>query len=157
MFSSVELSGEVGMACETEFLKRLHEAGLRLTPQREMVLRVLHDVEGLVTAEAIHRQVQESASAVDISTVYRTLDLLGEFGFVAVIEGDDGQRRYELLGLHGPHVHLVCHRCGAVEGIPLKEAQPFLAALRASHGFTAIPEKLTIAGLCRVCSKALEE
>jgi len=145
------------MACETEFLKRLHEAGLRVTPQREMVLAALHEVEGLVTAEEVHHLVQKSASAVDISTVYRTLDLLVQFGFVAVIEGDDGHRRYELLGLHGPHVHLVCHRCGAVEGIPLNEVQPLLAALQAAHGFTVIPEKLTIAGLCKACSEALEE
>ncbi|MCD6302663.1 MAG: transcriptional repressor [Anaerolineae bacterium] len=145
------------MACEKEFLRRLHKAGLRLTPQREIVLAVLHEVEGLVTAEEIHHLVQASASTVDISTVYRTLDLLTQFGFVAVIEGDDGQRRYELLGLHGPHIHLVCHRCGAVEGIPLKEVQPFLAALRAMHGFTAIPEKLVITGLCKACSEALEE
>jgi len=145
------------MACETEFLKRLHEAGLRLTPQRELVLRVLHDIQGLATAEEIHRLVKVNTSAVDISTVYRTLDLLSQFGFVAVLEGDDGQRRYELLGVHGPHLHLVCQRCGAVEGIALDEAQPFLAALRKAYGFTVIPEKLTIAGLCQACSAALED
>ncbi len=145
------------MACEAEFLKRLHEAGLRLTPQRELVLRALHDIEGLATAEEIHHLVQSSASAVDISTVYRTLDLLSQFGFVAVLEGEDGQRRYELLGVHGPHLHLVCQRCGAVEGMPLDEARPFLNALQEMYGFTAIPEKLTIAGLCRACSQALED
>jgi Fur family ferric uptake transcriptional regulator len=63
------------MACEKVFLEKLRERGLRLTPQREMILSTMHEMEGLVTAEAIYAQVQSITSAIDISTVYRTLDL----------------------------------------------------------------------------------
>ena len=64
------------MACESIFLEKLRKSGLRLTPQREMVLSVMHQIEGAATVEEIHSRVRALSTAVDISTVYRTLDLL---------------------------------------------------------------------------------
>ena len=96
------------MACQEVFIQELRKRGFRMTPQREIILSVLHDVEGLATAEDIYRRVQKVSSSVDISTVYRTLDLLQEFDLVSFVEVGDADRRYELLGIHGPHLHLVC-------------------------------------------------
>jgi Fur family ferric uptake transcriptional regulator len=141
------------MACEKVFLEKLRERGLRLTPQREMILSTMHEMEGLVTAEAIYAQVQSITSAIDISTVYRTLDLLQEFGIVACIDPRDGQHRYELLGVHGPHIHLICQSCGKVTGIDLEEARPLAEQLKAKYGFTADLDHLSIAGLCRACAE----
>lgn len=140
------------MACEEVFLQKLRDRGLRLTPQREMILSVMHDVEGLATAEEIYAQVQGLTSAVDISTVYRTLDLLQELDIVACVDPGDGQHLYELLGVHGPHIHLVCQSCGKVMGIEVAEAQPFAQRLRAEHGFAADLDHLSITGLCRECA-----
>jgi Fur family ferric uptake transcriptional regulator len=106
------------MACEKVFLHKLRERGFRLTPQREMVLSAMHEIKGLTTADEIHARVQEQSSAVDISTVYRTLELLQEFQLVACVDPGDGQHRYELLGIHGPHIHLVCQACGEVSHLP---------------------------------------
>ena len=108
------------MACEKVFVQELRERGFRLTPQREMVLSVMHQVDGLATADEIYGRVQERSAAVDISTVYRTLDLLQEFRMVACVDAGDGQHRYELLGVHGPHVHLVCQACGTLIGVELE-------------------------------------
>jgi Fe2+ or Zn2+ uptake regulation protein len=111
------------MACEQVFLRQLRERGFRLTAQREVILSVLHDVEGLVTADEIYSRVRSISSAVDISTVYRTLDLLQELDLVSSVDAGDGQRRYELLGLHGPHLHLVCQACGQVIGADMEVAK----------------------------------
>jgi Fur family ferric uptake transcriptional regulator len=140
------------MACEEVFLQKLRDRGLRLTPQREMILSVMHDVEGLATAEAIYEQVQALTSAVDISTVYRTLDLLQEMDIVACVDPGDGQHLYELLGVHGPHIHLVCQSCGKVSGIDVKEAELLAQRLRAEHGFVADLDHLSISGLCEECA-----
>ncbi|MBN1640849.1 MAG: transcriptional repressor [Anaerolineae bacterium] len=141
------------MACEKVFARKLRERGLRLTPQRELVLSALHATEGLATADAIYAQVHSVASAVDVSTVYRTLDLLQELGLVACIDMGDGERRYELLGVHGPHVHLICRACGEVSGIDLAEAQPLAAHLEERYGFVADLAHLSITGLCRSCAQ----
>jgi Fur family ferric uptake transcriptional regulator len=140
------------LACEEVFLQKLRERGFRLTPQREMVLSAMHDMEGLATADEIYERVHAVSSAVDISTVYRTLDLLQEFKMVACVDPGDGQHRYELLGVHGPHVHLICQVCGKVTGVEMEQIQPLAARLEAEHGFATDLDHLTIPGLCQDCA-----
>ena len=144
------------MACEEVFLQHLRERGFRLTPQREMILSVLHDIEGVATAEEIHSRVQEISTSVDISTVYRTLDLLQEFDLVACVDPGDDQRRYELLGIHGPHLHLVCQACGQVIGADLEVAHAFGQRLQAEYGFVAALDHLSVPGLCATCAASGE-
>jgi Fur family ferric uptake transcriptional regulator len=141
------------MGCEKVFVQQLRERGLRLTPQREMVLSVLHDVDGFATVDEIYRRVQQISTSVDLSTIYRTLDLLQEFDLVACVDPGDGQRRYELLGLHGPHLHLVCSACGAVTGAPSDVAAALGVALREQYGFHADLEHLSVPGLCAACAQ----
>jgi Fur family ferric uptake transcriptional regulator len=145
------------MACEEVFLRELRERGFRLTPQREMVLSVLHEVEGMATADEIYGRVQERSAAVDISTVYRTLDLLQGFKMVACVDPGDGQNRYELLGVHGPHVHLVCRECGALIGVEREVVQPLAERLLAAHGFALDLDRLALPGVCRACSQGTSQ
>lgn len=142
------------MACEEIFLQKLRKLGFRMTPQREMILSVLHDIEGLTTADEIYNRLQVISSAVDISTVYRTLDLLQRFALVSCVDSGDGQRRYELLGVHGPHLHLVCQACGQIVGADLEIAQAFGERLQAEYGFRPALEHLSIPGLCPACIAA---
>ena len=139
------------MACEELFRERLRESGLRLTPQREMVLDVLHRLDGTVTVDEIYEQVRVLSSAIDISTVYRTLDLLKGLELVACIDSGSEQHRYELLGTHGPHLHLACRSCGKIVGVELAEAEPLIAHLEGQYGFEADLGDVTIPGLCRDC------
>ncbi len=139
------------MSCEKKFARELRAQGLRLTPQREIILGVLHEIEGLATAEEIYARVKEVTSSTDISTVYRTLELLQEFHLVASVDPADGDRRYELLGLHGPHLHLVCRKCGRVIGMPLEPFRSFMAYVDEVHGFAVDLEHLSIPGLCAAC------
>jgi Fur family transcriptional regulator, ferric uptake regulator len=142
------------MSCEKYFFKQLREHGFRLTPQREMVLAVLHEIEGFTTAEEIYARVSAISTSVNLSTVYRTLELLEDFNLVACVDPGDGQRRYELLGLHGPHIHLICQACGKIIGVDLDTVRPFAAQLKAAYGFDVDLEHLSIPGLCRECTAA---
>ncbi len=139
------------MSCEKIFIQHLRERGFRLTPQREMVLSVMHHVEGFATADEIYAQVRTLSSSVDLSTVYRTLDLLQECSLVACVDPEDGQRRYELLGIHGPHLHLVCQSCGQVLGTDLGLVEPLAERLKEQHGFALDLDHLSLPGLCRDC------
>lgn len=140
------------MSCEEVFFKQLRERGFRLTPQREMVLSVLHEVEGFVTAEEVYERVSGISSSVDISTVYSTLELLQDFHLVASVDPGDGQRRYELLGLHGQHFHLVCRACGKIIGVEPDAIDSFAARMREEHGFQIDLEHLSVPGLCEACA-----
>lgn len=139
------------MSCTEAFIAQLHERGFRLTPQREIVLRVLHDMEGHVTAEEIYGKVQALTSSVDISTVYRTLELLREFGLVASIDLDGGQRRYELLPSQRPHHHLRCRSCGKLITVEDAALQSALDHLCQTFDFKAELDQWIIPGLCKTC------
>ncbi len=140
------------MCCEEEFLRKLRERGYRLTLQREMVLRILHEAPDHPTAEEIYARVSAVSSAVDLSTVYRTLELLQALQLVTSFELGDGQRRYELLTVHHPHHHLLCRGCSKLLKIDAAELQPLVDALRDSQGFAAQLEHMVIPGLCRECA-----
>ena len=142
------------MTCEQAFFKELRERGFRLTPQREMVLSVLHEVEGFATADEIYARVSGFSSSVDISTVYRTLELLQDFHLVASVDPGDGQRRYELLGIHGQHFHLVCRSCGRIIGGEPRAIESFATRMKEEYDFEIDVEHLSIPGLCRECARA---
>jgi Fur family ferric uptake transcriptional regulator len=141
------------MSCEQVFLEQLRERGFRLTPQREMVLSVMHQIQDFATAEEIYERVQVLSSAVDISTVYRTLELLQEFRLIASVDPGDGRRRHQLLGIDDRHLHLVCRSCGKIIGADLESAQPFIQQLEEQYGFQVDLDDLALPGLCRGCSK----
>ena len=139
------------MACEAFFLKKLRASGFRLTPQRELVLAVLHQLENFATAEEIYSQVQTMSSSVNISTVYRTLELLQEFRLVTGVDAGDGQRLYRLLDVEAPHLHLVCRQCGQIIGVALEPFEPLTSFLMEQYGFAVESEQVCLPGLCREC------
>ncbi len=145
------------MSCQEVLLRHLHKRGLRLTPQRELVLSVLHQIEAPSTAEEIYARVHAISASVDISTVYRTLELFQEFQLVAAFDPGDGTRRYEHLGVEAPHHHLVCRSCGNVIQVALEDLRPLCDQLTATLGFVADPVGLTIPGLCAACSARLAD
>ena len=145
------------MSCEEHFRSKLREHNFRLTPQREMVLSVMHQIQTFATAEEIYARVHERSSAVDISTVYRTLELLEGFQLVAHVDTGDRGRRYELVVDHDPHLHLVCRSCGRVLGAELVSALPLIDHLQETHNFEVDISDFSIPGLCSSCRTASEE
>jgi Fur family ferric uptake transcriptional regulator len=139
--------------CQT-YIQTLRNLGFRITPQREMIIEALAHSSHHVTAEGIYAQVHARARAVNIATIYRTLDLLVEQGMASRAGLQDGRVVYAASN-HGPHLHLVCRACGCA----IDASQEMLAALevqlRQHYGFAADLQHLTIAGLCSAClSKA---
>lgn len=139
------------MSCEEIFLEKLRKRGFRLTPQREIVLSILHQMDSLTSVEKIFERVQAVSNSVDISTVYRTLDLLQDFNLVISIDLGESHRMFKLVGAEEPHLHLVCGRCGAVIGGDIHPTESFAATLLEKYGFQADFTQLNIPGLCENC------
>lgn len=140
------------MACIERFIAALRARGMRMTPQREMVLAALHDLADHETADEIYLRVQARSAAVDLSTVYRTLELLQEMGMLAVAETADGQRRYALTGLHSDHVHLVCRRCGQEIEADAEAFHALAAAVQQRYGFRLDWTHRSLGGTCARCA-----
>ena len=143
------------MSCEKTFTETLHAKGFRFTPQREMILEVLHHIPGHSTTEEIYTRVQALSSRVDMTTVYRTLELLQELEFINVIETGDRGRRYELVGVKPPHPHLICRSCGRIVDLAPGELSPLDERMDRDHGFEAEMDQLTIPGTCAACRSGL--
>lgn len=128
----------------------LREVGYRLTPQRMLIVSILHDSKGHVSAEEVHQRVKEHYPFVDISTVYRTFQLLKRLRIVTETDLGDGSIRYE-LSQQERHHHLVCRQCGKT--FPLEDGviEPLRSKLMEAHGFAADMEHFAIFGRCRAC------
>ena len=131
-------------------IESLQEKGYRLTPQRIMVVDALHSVESHISAEEIFAKLKEKYPYANISTVYRTLDLLKELGLAAEIEVGDGISRYHARE-HSKHHHLICNKCGKAMELPEADLQPLAVSLLTDHKFKADVRHLAIFGLCSKC------
>lgn len=127
----------------------LHQRGMRMTPQRQFVLDALLDL-GHATPEQICQHVQRSTPTVNITTIYRTLELLESLGVVRHTHLGHGAPSYSVH--EHQHVHLVCHECGRVEEAPRETMDGLTGTLRASHGFHLDASHLALSGLCRECA-----
>ena len=128
--------------------RTLHERGLRMTPQRQLVLDAVR-VLGHATPEQICTEVQSAAPAVNITTVYRTLDLLERIGVVRHTHLGHGAPTYSEQ--QHQHVHLVCHACGTVTEIPTQLMSGLAERLRAERGFELDVAHVALSGMCRDC------
>jgi Fur family transcriptional regulator, ferric uptake regulator len=132
-----------------ELRSTLRERGLRMTPQRQLVLDAVAAL-GHATPEQVCTRVQEAAPAVNITTVYRTLDLLERLGLVRHTHLGHGAPNYSVH--EHEHVHLVCHGCGDLTEIPSTLLEPLAARLAADDlGFTLDSTHVALSGLCRRC------
>ena len=139
------------MSCEKTLRRQLQVQGLRFTSQRATILNALHQLEAPATAEEVFDLVQAESVNVDISTVYRTLELYQKLGIVSGYDPGDGKRRYEHVGIEQPHHHLVCRECGCVISVSVDMMLPLIQQISAMHSFHIDPDGLTITGLCAVC------
>jgi Fur family ferric uptake transcriptional regulator len=129
----------------------LHQRGLRMTPQRQLVLDAVRDL-GHATPDQICAQVQRVAPAVNITTIYRTLDLLEKLSLVRHTHLGHGAPSYSEQ--EHQHVHLVCHECGAVVETPSDLMNELADRLSTTSGFELDVTHVALSGRCADCAKA---
>jgi Fur family ferric uptake transcriptional regulator len=127
----------------------LKEKGLKLTPQRRLILDIIHHTQEHLTADEILRYVQSRAPGVNKSTVYRTLEILEETGCVFKSEVD-GRFIYH-HAQEGHHHHLICQSCGKSIDCEEDLFLPIKTAIDKKYGFQAELHHMIIRGLCQDC------
>jgi len=131
-----------------EVKEKLIASGVRLTPQRFMVLEALAGQPGHTTADRVLSAVQARYPYVNKTTVYRTLELLAELGLVA-ISHTGSQSEYELI--ESAHHHLICKECGTVIELADSALDPLRALVEQEHGFRPCLNHFTLFGVCGAC------
>ena len=129
--------------------KALRARGYRVTPQRQLVLAAVTKLEH-ATPEEIWADVQQTASGVNISTIYRSLELLEQLGLVTHTHLGHGAPSYHLAA-EAEHVHLVCSQCGRITEVAPDAVAPLVSALDEKYGFNTDVGHLTVFGGCEAC------
>jgi Fur family ferric uptake transcriptional regulator len=129
----------------------LRSRGLRLTAQRQLVLEAVYEL-GHATPDQVHAKVSATAAGVNITTVYRTLELLEDLGLVTHAHLSHGAPTFHAVG-GDQHVHLVCRSCGAVSEVSPDVLSELSATLGAEHGFRIDIGHVALFGLCGGCGR----
>lgn len=135
---------------DTTLRRTLHARGLRMTPQRQLVLDAVGEL-GHATPEEICAHVQRTAPAVNITTIYRTLDLLEGLELVRHTHLGHGAPNYSTRPHE--HVHLVCHACGEIVEVDPSTLGGLAGALRDNNGFELDLTHLALSGRCARCAE----
>lgn len=143
------MSKEMQTAIDTELIDALRARGQRVTPQRLVINRTVHDLGRHVSAEEVLGAVDERLPNVSLPTVYATLELLSRLGLVRRVGPAGGRILFDAR--LDAHHHAVCSVCGRVEDIdaPLDAGAALAAASKA--GFEGARAALVVTGVCDRC------
>lgn len=128
---------------------RLRDHGYRITTQRQTVFDAVEALEH-GTPDEILRQAQTVDELLNLSTVYRNLEVLEAVGLVRHAHMGHGSATYHLADRHR-HLHLVCGKCGQVQEVPVAVAQNLVADMKKEHGFAIDIDHFAIQGTCASC------
>ena len=136
-----------------EVEQRLKSQGVRLTAQRQLIVRraaaYLH-----FTAEELVNDVRKIDSSVARGTIYRTLALMHQAGVVEKHDFRYGPPNYEVTFGKAHHDHLMCVRCGEIIEFQAPEIERIQDEVVTKHGYELLSHTHKLYGLCRACRRA---
>jgi Fe2+ or Zn2+ uptake regulation protein len=135
---------------DAELIAALRERGQRVTMPRLIVHRLVRGSGGHLTSEQVHAELAPEHPSLSPATIYGTLDLLDELGFVRRVSTPRGATLYD--GRIDAHHHVICRACGRVQDIDARvDTRAAERAARAA-GFRVDHSQLTLSGLCADCA-----
>ena len=142
------------MKKEKDLLKEyITEKNLKLTKQREIILKAFIAVEEHISVEELYKIVSKKDPSIGLATVYRTMNLFRDCGLAQELNFGDGQTRYEHVLDHEHHDHLICKSCGSI----IEFSNPIIEKLQQNISkekeFKVISHKLELYGICKECRK----
>jgi len=121
--------------------------GIRYTKPRKLVFEALAHYSKPVSVAEINYYLKNK---IDLTSIYRTLELMKKSNIAEETEFGDGKKRYELISEKGHHHHLICENCGDIEDIKMKEDE-LLNKVKTKSKFAIKKHKLEFFGLCPNC------
>jgi Fe2+ or Zn2+ uptake regulation protein len=136
-----------------ELSQLFHARGLKVTPQRQCIFRILHESEGHPTAESVYAAAAAEMPAISLRTVYQTLNDLAAMGEIHQLELGTGSSRFD-PNVDGHH-HLVCERCGKVRDLYADFTG--VRVPQGDHGFRIRSTEIVFRGVCDDCARETDD
>jgi Fe2+ or Zn2+ uptake regulation protein len=143
------------MSRHTEILEMVKAQGLRLTPQRLIILSAIAEGEGHMNVDEVYRRARLVYPYMDIATVYRTLHLFKRLRLVTEV-GMGDRLHYELTDPNARHHHMVCRACGKAFNLSPSYLDEFRTRLSSEFGFEPDLDNFTVTGTCSGCQSINE-
>lgn len=136
-------------------IQLLRRHGLKLTPQRHLICRLIEASHGHPTAEELYEAATEVMPSMSLKTVYTTLNELAALNAIRLVNVGAGGSRVERN--MAPHGHLVCRSCGQVMDVPVDPAVERRLTVPPGIDFFVEQREVTFRGLCKRCAAEPEE
>ena len=140
-----------GVRSPTELTERFRSRGLKVTPQRQAIFRILHDATTHPTAESVYAAASAEMPTISLRTVYQTLNDLAAMGEVQQLDLGTGAALFDPNT--EAHHHLVCDRCGKVVDVVAPAAGVQLPRSQ-RHGFAVDRTEIVFRGTCADCRES---
>ena len=121
------------MQTADELTGLFRDQGLRVTPQRQAIFRLLYGNDRHPTVDALYDAARLEMPTISLKTVYQTVHDLEALGQVSLLDLGTGSVRVD-PNVEAEHQHLVCSRCGMVRDVPLGDVPRSRRSTAAAFG-----------------------
>ena len=139
-----------------ELQKLLSEKKLKKTSQRALIWGLLLEAKGHPSAEEIRDRLIEKGHRIGLATIYRTIKILLQSGFLRQSKLL-GVTRYEPVVGRANHIHFVCNACGVTVEYASQKAETLISGVTRMHGFEERYSRYAIFGFCKSCQRKLRK
>ena len=133
------------------FQTKCRRAGLKITPQRMIVYKVLLETKEHPSAEMVYQKVRKVLPSISLDTVNRTLLTLSEIGVAFIVEGSGDAKRFD--GNLENHQHFKCIKCKRIVDFYHKPFDNIPVPKSISKKFTVLRKAIYFEGICDLCAK----
>ena len=144
-------------AAIARFSDFLQQQGLKLTSEREALVREIFSIHYHFEADELLFKMKQANTKISRATVYRTLELLVKSGLVRRVHLGEDHYHYEHVSGNSHHDHLICTTCGAVIEFHDEELEQRQREICERKKFTPTFHNLQILGLCDACRRKGEQ
>jgi len=133
------------------FQARCRQMGLKVTPQRMAVYKVLLETKEHPSADMVFQEVRKVFLSISLDTVNRTLNTLSEIGVAFIVEGSGNAKRFD--GNLDNHQHFKCVKCKRVIDFYHKSFDNIKIPKSIGGKFTILRRAIYFEGICDLCRK----
>ena len=130
----------------------LSSPGIRMTPQRRVILQELERMKSHPTADEMYEAARKVLPRISLGTVYRNLETMSRVGLIRKLEFGDTQKRFDDNAPEG-HYHVRCVSCGRLDDVAVRFVPSIEDAFRAGSDYEITGHQLVLTGLCPKCKE----
>lgn len=134
-----------------ESIASLRKAGVRITPQRQAIMRYLISSHSHPTADEIYQALSPKFHNISVATIYNNLRVFKDIGIVKELTYGDSSSRFD-FNTHN-HYHIICEKCGKIVDFHYPQLDEVEQLAQHVTDFDVTHHRMEIYGVCKECKE----